>query len=246
MELQYSTRDLARAAVIAAAYAALAWISNFFGLAFPAIQFRLSEALCVLPCRDRKAAIPGLAVGCLITNLLSPYGLLDLVVGTLATLLAAVWSGRCRSAWTAAVPPVVCNMVLVGAMLAWESTGFSAAFAGLFAYNALTVGIGEAAVCFLLGVPLLRALEKRGALVLDCDAVYHEMLRTSCKNVLKCAKLKRIYAPLSFGAGRKRGRYPWNRNDSISPRPFTTRRTSCTSATPTARWRPTRWRATSA
>lgn len=81
MELQYSTRDLARAAVIAAAYAALAWISNFFGLAFPAIQFRLSEALCVLPCRDRKAAIPGLAVGCLITNLLSPYGLLDLVVG---------------------------------------------------------------------------------------------------------------------------------------------------------------------
>ena len=93
MELQYSTRDLARAAVIAAAYAALAWISNFFGLAFPAIQFRLSEALCVLPCRDRKAAIPGLAVGCLITNLLSPYGLLDLVVGTLATLLAAVWSG---------------------------------------------------------------------------------------------------------------------------------------------------------
>ena len=126
MELQYSTRDLARAAVIAAAYAALAWISNFFGLAFPAIQFRL-----------------------------------DLVVGTLATLLAAVWSGRCRSAWTAAVPPVVCNMVLVGAMLAWESTGFSAAFAGLFAYNALTVGIGEAAVCFLLGVPLLRALEKR-------------------------------------------------------------------------------------
>ena len=83
MELQYSTRDLARAAVIAAAYAALAWISNFFGLAFPAIQFRLSEALCVLPCRDRKAAIPGLAVGCLITNLLSPYGLLDLVVGTL-------------------------------------------------------------------------------------------------------------------------------------------------------------------
>ena len=162
MELQYSTRDLARAAVIAAAYAALAWISNFFGLAFPAIQFRLSEALCVLPCRDRKAAIPGLAVGCLITNLLSPYGLLDLVVGTLATLLAAVWSGRCRSAWTAAVPPVVCNAVIVGAMLAWESTGFSAAFAGLFAYNALTVGIGEAAVCFLLGVPLLRALEKLG------------------------------------------------------------------------------------
>ena len=161
MDLHCSARDLARAAVIAAAYAALAWLSHFFGLAFGAIQFRLSEALCVLPYRDRRAAVPGLAVGCLLANLLSPYGLLDLVVGTLATLLAAVWSGRCRSAWSAALPPVVCNAVFVGAMLAWEGTGFSAAFAGLFAYNALTVGLGEAAVCFLLGVPLLRALEKR-------------------------------------------------------------------------------------
>ena len=161
MDLHYSARDLARAAVIAAAYAALAWLSNFFGLAFGAIQFRLGEALCVLPYRDRRAAVPGLAVGCLLANLLSPYGLLDLVVGTLATLLAAVWSGRCRSAWSAALPPVVCNAVFVGAMLAWEGTGFSAAFAGLFAYNALTVGLGEVAACFLLGVPLLRALEKR-------------------------------------------------------------------------------------
>ncbi len=161
MKWNYTTRDLVRAAAIAAAYAALALLSNLFGLAFGTIQFRLSEALCVLPYRDRRTAIPGLTVGCLLTNLLSPYGLLDLVVGTLATLLAAVWSGRSRSAWLAALPPVVCNAVLVGAMLAWESTGFSAAFAGLFAYNALTVGLGEAAVCFLLGVPLLRALEKR-------------------------------------------------------------------------------------
>lgn len=161
MDLQYSTRDLARAAVIAAAYAALAWASNLFGLAFGPVQFRLSEALCVLPYRERRTAVPGLVVGCLLANLLSPYGLLDLTVGTLATLLAAVWSGRSRSAWLAALPPVMCNAVLVGAMLAWENTGFSAAFAGLFAYNALTVGIGEAAVCFLLGVPLLRALEKR-------------------------------------------------------------------------------------
>ena len=161
MDLQYSTRDLARAAVIAAAYAALAWASNLFGLAFGPVQFRLSEALCVLPYRERRTAVPGLVVGCLLANLLSPYGLLDLTVGTLATLLAAVWSGRSRSVWTAALPPIVCNALLVGAMLAWESTGFSAAFAGLFAYNALTVGLGEAAVCLLLGVPLLRALEKR-------------------------------------------------------------------------------------
>ena len=157
--MHFSTKSLTRAAIIAAAYCALSLVSSALSLAYGPVQLRFSEALCVLPFFLPETAW-GLGVGCLITNLLSPYGLLDLVVGTLATLLAAVWSGRCRSAWTAAVPPVVCNMVLVGAMLAWESTGFSAAFAGLFAYNALTVGIGEAAVCFLLGVPLLRALEK--------------------------------------------------------------------------------------
>lgn len=161
MKWNFSTRDLARAAVIAAVYAALAWLSNLFGLAFGPIQFRLSEALCVLPYRYRKTAVPGLVVGCLISNLLSPYGLLDLVIGTLATLIAAVWSANSRSDWFAAVPPVACNALIVGAMLAWETTGFSAAFTGLFAYNALTVGFGEAVMCFLLGVPLLRALDKR-------------------------------------------------------------------------------------
>lgn len=161
MKLRISTRDLSRAAVIAAVYAALSWVSSLFGLTFGPIQLRLSEALCPLARYERKTAVPGLVVGCLITNLLSPYGLLDLVVGTFATALAAVWSGRCRSDYSAALPPVVCNALLVGAMLAWETTGFSAAFPALFAYNALTVGLGEAVVCGLLGVPLLRALEAR-------------------------------------------------------------------------------------
>ena len=164
MKPRISSRDLARAAVIAAVYAALSWVSSLFGLTFGPIQFRISEALCLLPRREHATAVPGLIVGCLITNLLSPYGLLDLVVGTLATALAALWSSRCRSNAAAALPPVLCNALMVGAMLAWESAGFSAAFAGLFAYHALTVGLGEAAVCYLLGVPLMRALEGRRAL----------------------------------------------------------------------------------
>lgn len=161
MNARISTRDLARAAVIAAVYAALSWVSSLFGLTFGPIQLRLSEALCTLPRYERRTAVPGLIVGCLITNLLSPYGLLDLVVGTFATALAAVWSAHCRTDRGAALPPVVCNVLLVGAMLAWESTGFTAAFPALFAYNALTVGLGEAAVCLLLGVPLLRTLKAR-------------------------------------------------------------------------------------
>lgn len=163
MKSSYSARELSRAALIAAAYISLSWVSSLFGMTFGPIQFRASEALCLLPRYERKTALPGLIVGCLVTNLLSPYGLLDLVVGTMATALAAVWSGRCRSDYSAALPPVVCNALLVGAMLAWESTGFSAAFVPLFCYNAFTVGLGEAAVCLLLGVPLLRALEARRA-----------------------------------------------------------------------------------
>ena len=163
MELQYSTRDLARAAVIAAAYAALAWISNFFGLAFPAIQFRLSEALCVLPCRDRKAAIPGLAVGCLITNLLSPYGALDIVFGSIATLLAAVWTQHTNHRWLAPLPPVLCNAVIVGAVITVQEVSMDL-FWGTFLYNAVTVGLGEALACYVLGGLLLTLLPRVPAL----------------------------------------------------------------------------------
>lgn len=157
--MKFSARALSRAALIAAAYAALSWVSSLFGLTFGPVQLRLSEALCVLPRRE-KAAVPGLALGCLLTNLLSPYGLLDMLLGTAATLCAALWSARCRTNAAAALAPVVCNGLVVGALLAWEETGFSAAFAPLFAYHALTVALGEAAACFGLGLPLLRALEK--------------------------------------------------------------------------------------
>ncbi len=157
--MKLSVRELSHAALIAAAYAALSWVSSLFGLTFGPVQLRLSEALCVLPLRER-AAVPGLALGCLLTNLLSPYGLLDMLLGTAATLCAALWSARSRTGAEAAFAPVVCNSVVVGALLAWEETGFSAAFAPLFAYHAFTVALGEALVCFALGLPLLRALEK--------------------------------------------------------------------------------------
>ena len=153
------TMFIVRSAVIAALYAALTLA--LYPISFGAVQFRVSEALCVLALFT-PAAIYGLSLGCLLSNLLSSAALpLDFLIGTLATLIAAVWSANSRSDWFAAVPPVVCNALIVGAMLAWETTGVSAAFADLFAYNALTVGFGEAVMCFLLGVPLLRALDKR-------------------------------------------------------------------------------------
>ena len=110
-----NTQKLTLPAMTAAAYAALSLLGAVFGLTFGPIQVRFSEALCLLPFLFPETAW-GLGVGCLIANLFSPYGALDIVVGSLSTLIAALLTARCRSPWTAALPPVVCNMVLVGAV----------------------------------------------------------------------------------------------------------------------------------
>ena len=158
-----SVRHLTRAAIVGALYAALTLLSSAFGIAYGPVQFRVSEALCVLPFLFPETAW-GLFAGCWIANLLSPYGALDMVVGSLATLLAALWTAKCRRKWLAPLPPVVCNAVLVGAVLAWQQSGSAAAFAPAFVMNALSVGLGEAVVCFGLGLFLLRAVEKGGAM----------------------------------------------------------------------------------
>ena len=99
-------------------------------------------------------------MGCLITNLLSPYGILDIVVGSAATLLAALLTARCRSRWLAPLPPVLANTVLVGLVLAYEQAGTSAAFWPAYGFNALTVGLGEAVACYGLGSLLIQILTK--------------------------------------------------------------------------------------
>ncbi len=157
--MKLSTREMARAAVIAAAYAALSMISSFFGLAYGPVQLRLSEALTVLP-KKYPSAIWGVFLGCLLTNILSPYGLPDLIVGTLATFLAADLTRRCKKDALGALPPVLYNAFLVGALLAFQQTGFGPAFPSAFAYQALTVGLGQLIACYGLGIPLLRLLRK--------------------------------------------------------------------------------------
>ncbi len=158
---KFNTRYLARAGVIAALYVALTYLAGLMNLAYGPVQFRFSEALTVLPFLFPEA-VPGLFIGCVVSNLLSPYGALDLVVGSLATLLAALWTARCGKRWFAPMPPVIANAVLIGAMIAWYETGFGAGFLPAFAYNALTVGAGELVVCYALGLPLLKVLENRG------------------------------------------------------------------------------------
>ena len=160
---RFTTHQLATAGVIAALYAVLAYFASIFGIAYGPIQCRFSEALCVLPFLF-PAATPGLFVGCLVANLLSPYGALDIIFGSLATLLAAVWTQHTHHKWLAPLPPVLCNAVIVGAVISFQDTGFTGAFAGAFAYNAVTVGVGEAIACYVLGGVLLTVLPKVPAL----------------------------------------------------------------------------------
>lgn len=160
---RFTTHQLATAGVIAALYAVLAYFASIFGIAYGPIQCRFSEALCVLPFLF-PAATQGLFVGCLVANLLSPYGALDIIFGSLATLLAAVWTQHTHHKWLAPLPPVLCNAVIVGAVISFQETGFTGAFAGAFAYNAVTVGVGEAIACYVLGGVLLTVLPKVPAL----------------------------------------------------------------------------------
>ena len=160
---KWSSRQLATAAIIAALYTVMSLMSSVFGLTYGAIQCRFSEALTVLPF-FLPEAIPGLFVGCLVTNLMSTVGPLDIILGSMATLLAALWTAKMPNKWLAPLPPVICNAVIIGAMIAWYEAGFGPGFGAAFAYTAVTVGIGEAIACYVLGMLLLAILPRVPAL----------------------------------------------------------------------------------
>ena len=154
-----SVRDLTLAAAVGAIYVVLGYFGNIFNLTFGAVQCRFAEALTVLPFLNPVAGW-GVFIGCVITNLLSPYGPLDMIFGSLATLLAAWLTSRCRSKRLAPLPPVLCNAVMIGALIAVQTTGSGEAFFITFAYQALTIGAGQLLACYGLGLPLLAAAER--------------------------------------------------------------------------------------
>ena len=156
-------RNLVYAAVLAALYVVLTNLQNILlpGSATWAIQFRASEALCVLALFT-PAAIPGLTVGCFLFNLNYANALpLDILVGSLATMLACGWMYLTRNLKIkdypalAMVMPALANAILVG----WE---LSVYIGGGFWINALYVAIGELAVLLTLGSLLYAALRRRG------------------------------------------------------------------------------------
>lgn len=153
---KFTVRDLTLAAVIAALYATLTLtlpIPQYGG-----IQLRVAEAFTVLPFLFPQA-IPGLAVGCFIANLLGSPMVVDWIFGTLATALAAIWTSKVKNRWLAPLPPVVCNAVIIGAEIAWFFPE-GMAFWPAYALNAFTVGLGELIACYVLGGLLLTSLPK--------------------------------------------------------------------------------------
>lgn len=154
---KFTTRDLTLAAIVAAAYAALTMLLP--GPSYNYTQIRVAEALTVLPFLF-PATAPGLAVGCLISNLLSPFGLIDVVCGTVATALAAFLTAKMPNKWLAPLPPVLCNGIIVGGMLAWYEAGFGLNFWPMFAVSFSGVALGELIACYILGLILLNGLPR--------------------------------------------------------------------------------------
>lgn len=157
------TLFITQAAAIAAIYVVLTLIANAFGLANYAIQVRFSEALTVLPFFT-PVAIPGLFVGCIISNILTGCMPLDTVFGSLATLIGAFGTyaiankmkHNTPSKYLCVLPPIIANTIIVPFVLAYVYK-----FEGSIPYFMLTVGAGEIISCGILGSILLVALNPR-------------------------------------------------------------------------------------
>ncbi|MBO5106716.1 MAG: QueT transporter family protein [Clostridia bacterium] len=163
MNTKQKTNYLVTGGLIAALYAVATYISAAIGLAYGGVQFRFSEALTLLP-TFTPAAIPGLIIGCFLGNLGSPFGMVDVLLGTFATAFAAVCSYCTRKITFKGLPlismffPVIFNAVIVGTEVAWFlPEGFSAIG---FLICAAEVAVGELVVCYGLGIPLFFVLKK--------------------------------------------------------------------------------------
>lgn len=160
--MNIKTSYLTKAALIAALYVILTYVTNLFGLANGAVQLRISEALTVLP-YFTSSAVPGLFIGCLISNLVTGCTAIDVIFGSIATLIGAVGTRLLRNyKYLAPLPPIVANVAIIPIVLIYA--------AGVelgWWYLALTIGAGEILSCGVLGMALIKALEKKAKNLFD-------------------------------------------------------------------------------
>ncbi len=156
MKRKNKARGIAIAAVIASLYVVLTYISSAFGLSNGAIQVRLSESLTILPVFT-PYAIPGLFAGCLISNILTGCAIWDIIFGSLATLLGAVFTYLLKEKkYLPLLPPIALNSIVIPLVLMYAYF-----LEGSFIYFVFTVFIGELISCGILGSLLRKSLNKR-------------------------------------------------------------------------------------
>ena len=145
---------ITQAAVIAALYVVLVVVFNY--ISFGPIQFRVAEALTILP-YFTPAAIPGLFIGCILANVIGGAVVWDIIFGSIATLIGAVFTYllRKKSKFLAPLPPVLANTIIVPWVLKYAYGAEEMVW-----FMAVTVGIGEILACYVLGMILLFALNK--------------------------------------------------------------------------------------
>ncbi len=149
---------LTQAAMIAALYVVLTFLANAFGLASGVIQVRLSEMLAILP-YFTPSAIPGVYLGCVLANVLTGGCLLDILLGSLASLIGALGAYLLRrNMWLVPLPTILANALIVPFVLI-----FGYGVPDVWWYLVLTVGAGEVVSCGILGMVLLFALKKHAA-----------------------------------------------------------------------------------
>ena len=149
------TKFLSRAAIIAALYVCLTFLSSLLGLSSGVIQVRFSEALTILPVFS-AAAIPGLFAGCIISNIITGCALWDVVFGSIATLLGAVFTYLFRkNKYIGVIPPIFFNTLIIPFVLVHVYGVPDALW-----FVMLTVGIGEVISCGILGLVLHKVLFK--------------------------------------------------------------------------------------
>ena len=148
---------LARGALIAAVYSAMTIL--LAPISYGPVQFRVSEALTLLPFYMPEA-IPGLFIGCVFSNFYGGFGLPDMVFGGLATLIAAILTRKSKNIYVGALWPVVSNMIIIGVML------HILIEVPLIA-TCIYVGLGEAGACYIVGVPLMKLLERQNIICRD-------------------------------------------------------------------------------
>ncbi len=154
-----TTLYLTRASLIAALYTTFTYLTSFFGLASGAIQFRISEMLCILPVFFPEAIL-GLTVGCFLANILTASVIWDIIFGTLATLIGAIGAYLLRFLpskliFLATVPTILANTLIVPLVIIYAYGAQDAYF-----YLVLTVGIGEIVCAGIMGTSLYYSLYK--------------------------------------------------------------------------------------